>query len=691
MEFTIDIDTGGSFTDGFFTSGNGAEQVKVDTTPHDLTVCFLSCIEEGAKRFDVSPEELLSRTAIIRYSTTIGTNCLLQRRGPKLGIMVTEGFQDTLYAPPYGDVAPEAVKLLDSIAIHGMRIGIKEETGASGKILQPLDEEDVRQVVEYLLDSGAKGIVVSLHNSAVNASHEQGIKALIDSEYPRHYLGSVPALTASAITSHSNDQVRTHTAVLNAYIHRDMVRYLYRADELLRQRGYRRPLLVVHSNGGTARVAKTTALNTYNSGPVAGLIGCSKMADELYGVKDFVSVDVGGTSVDIGVGVGGRIVSDREPAIEGVKIGLPMVTVGTAAGGGGSIARVDYDSNGIMVGPDSAGALPGPVAYDLGGVEPTVTDADLVLGYLDPDYFLSGRKKLTRDKSIAAINNMIAGSLGLSAEVAAKNIVRTSEDDVAGQIREHVERRGLKPGDLTLFAFGGGGGTRCCGYASRLGIPRVIVFGFNAVASAFGASSMDILHTYERATHIKLKSDSGEYPNTDWQTFNNVVSEMVAVAERDMRGEGFSTEDLTYTLELGLRGGEGLHWIEFPFFRLQQDTDAIKLNDLYTALCGTESGELAIEIIALKVTCVTPHYRLPTFDDQGPHPKKAQKGMRDVYWGEGYINTRIFERDLLQCGNRIEGPAIIEAPDTTYVVHPNWSYTVDRYLNGILEVNRNEG
>ncbi|MGB2885485.1 MAG: hydantoinase/oxoprolinase family protein, partial [Dehalococcoidia bacterium] len=526
---------------------------------------------------------------------------------------------------------------------------------------------------------------------ALNPHHEQNVKDIIDSEYPRHYLGSVPVLTACAITAHSDNYIRTNSAILNAYIHRDMVRYLYRADELLRQHGYRKPLLVTHSSGGVARVAKTTALNTYNSGPVAGLIGCSKVANELYGIQNFISVDVGGTSVDIGVGAGGEVTPEQKPTIEGFKIGLPMVTLGTAAGGGGSIARIAPDSGSIQVGPDSAGALPGPVSYDLGGLEPTITDADLVLGYLDPDYFLGGKKMLVKDKAVAAINSLIASGLGVSVEEAAWRIVQTSEEDVAQQIRATIEKRGLQPDTLTLFAFGGGGGTRCCGYASRLGITKVIVFAFNAVASAFGASTMDILHTYESSAHITLKSSSGTYPAAEWRSFNEAIEEMVNSAQRDMRGEGFAPESLSFTLELGILGTNGLQWIESPLIHLEQEDQARKMAENYASQSGTDSGEMVIERISLKAECVTPHYQLPEFSEQGIDPKKAQKGVREVYWSANRVKTNIYERDLLQCGNRIEGPAIIEAPDTTYVIPSGWNYTVDKYLNGIMEVSRNEG
>ena len=684
MNYTIDIDTGGSFTDGFITAGDRIEMVKVDTTPHDLTVCFLDCIEEGANRLGFNVEELLSKTSIIRYSTTIGTNCLLQKNGPKLGMIVTEGSAKSLYAT-YGENT-EAAEILADIVPMSMRVEAEEEIDDSGNAIKQLDEEGIRQAVEFLLDSGARSIVISLKNSALNASHEVQAKAAVDGEYPRHYLGSVPVLTASAVTAHRENNVRTNTAILNAYIHRDMVRYLYRADEILRQRGYRKPLLVTHSSGGAARVAKTTALNTYNSGPVAGLIGCSKMARELYGVDNFVSVDVGGTSVDIGVGVGGKVTADREPTVEKIRIGLSMVTLGTAAGGGGSIARVDFASKSVTVGPDSAGALPGPVCYDLGGFDPGITDADLVLGYLDENYFLGGKKKVTKDKALSAVKDSIADMLEVSVEEAAWKIIQTSESDVARQIRDNIEVKGQKPEDLTLFAFGGGGGLRCCGYASHLGIKRVIVFNYSAVASAFGASTMDILHTYENSSQIPLRSSSGAFLAAEWKRFNQTIAEMVAGAERDMRGEGFTDEAFSFMVELGFCAKGEFQWIELPLCQLQQEDEARKLAEAYACNADPDSLEIVIENITLKAECAVPHYQLPVFKDGGINPQKAQKGTRDVYWGKEYVNTKIYERDKLECGNKIAGPAVIEASDTTYVVPSNWTYTVDKYLNGIMEV-----
>jgi len=314
-----------------------------------------------------------------------------------------------------------------------------------------------------------------------------------------------------------------------------------------------------------------------------------------------------------------------------------------------------------------------------------------VLGYLDPNYFLGGRKLLVRERAVTAINEHIASRMGLSVEEAAWQIVQTSEDDVARQIKAVVDGRRLKPDSLTLFAFGGGGGVRCSGYASRLGVSRVMVFAFNAVASAFGASTMDILHTYESSVHISLRSSSGTYPTAEWQLFNEAVAQMIRSAQRDMRGEGFSVESLSFTLELGVHGAGGVHWMDSPLILLEEEGQARKLVEAYFSCSGVNSGKVTIERVSLQARCATPHHQLPEFPEQGASPVGAMKGARRVYWGDGYVETNVYERDLLRCGNMIDGPAIVEASDTTYAVPGGWSYTVDKYLNGTMERSRNEG
>ncbi|MFC1919328.1 hydantoinase/oxoprolinase family protein [Chloroflexota bacterium] len=690
MMFTIDIDTGGTFTDGFFTKGIEAKWVKVDTTPHDLAVCLMECIREGARVFDLEMEDMLHQTNVIRYSTTIGTNSLIQKIGPKLGIIVTKGFENTLYASIQSrvDVSGDFPKYLESFVQPQMIIGLEEEIDNSGNVLCPLDDEEIRQAMECLLESGARTIVISLRNSYFNAVHEQRAKNIIESEYPRHYLGSVPVLLSSEVTTRTNDHLRANVVILSAYLRQDMVRFLYRADEELHKTGYTKPLLVTHSTGGVARVAKTTAIDTYNAGPTSGLMGCSLIAKELYGIEDFVSIDVGGTSIDVGVVTDAKPSLSLQPRIEEIPVNIPLIEILSLGGGGGAIAKVQIESGTIIVGPESAGAMPGPASYDLGGTKATVTDADLVLGFLDPDYFLGGIKKLNRERAFTAIQDQIAAPLGITVEQAAYKIVQAVEEETAKRIRRYIEESKLEIGKIGLFVFGGAGGTRCCRYASYLGMHRVMVFAFNAVASAVGSSLLDVLHIYESPIGYTLRSSSGSYlAKNKYEEFNAIVRHQQSAALRDMRGEGFSAENISYRLELELWGNLGGRILEAPFLYLESEDpikSICKSYDRQSSVAPVQ-GEIRAEAFRLSARCPTPHYQFPKLEPAEADSSKAFKGKREVYWGENYVPTVIFEQELLDCGNQVEGPAIIESRNTTCVVPPGWKYIVDSYLNGLLE------
>ena len=374
MGYTIDIDTGGTFTDGFIGFDDRVETVKVPTTPHDLTVCFLECINAGAARFGVTVEDLLYETDIIRFSNTIGTNTIIQRDGSPLGFLVTAGNEDL--APTHQNDNKSPLVSADMV------LGIEEQVDRSGKLVKSPDEKTIMAAAQELIDRGASCLVVALTHSEYNPENEHLLRKTVKKEYPRDFLGSVPVFLSSDISRRSGTAERINAALLNAYIHAKLTRLLYKAGEDLRQKLYRKNLFIVHNNGAVARVAKTRAINTYNSGPAAGLLG-AQLIGSLYEVTDLISADMGGTSFDLAYVRNGQPSYTLKPDVEGFKVNVPMMDIRTLGAGGGSIASI---ANGkLMVGPQSAGALPGPVCFDLGGTEPTVTDADLILGILDPE------------------------------------------------------------------------------------------------------------------------------------------------------------------------------------------------------------------------------------------------------------------------------------------------------------------
>jgi N-methylhydantoinase A len=668
MKFTIDIDNGGTFTDGFFTGDGRIEWVKVDTTPHDLTVCFLRCIEEGAGKFGLTVPQLLHETEVIRFSTTHATNTLIQRSGPRLGLIVTKGYEESLYAPSGRSPA------LDFIIPAEMVVGID---GGGGK---EIDREQVRLAIRSILGRGARMIVVSLYRAHRDPADEMKIREIADDDYPKHYLGAVPLLLSNEVSTTTDDASRTNVALLNAYFHPDMVGFLYKAEDDVRKLGYRKPLLVVHADGGVARVAKTTAIMTHNSGPSAGILGTSYMS-RLYDLPYVASMDIGGTSADISLVLNGRHGYKRETSLEGLPVKLPVIEVYPTAAGGGSIARPV--NKGVKVGPDSAGAMPGPACYSLGGSEATSTDAAVVLGYIDPDYFLGGQRKLDAALARQVINEKLAGPLSISREACGRLVTEAMEDICAEDIAGLIKAGGYQPADFVLFSFGGAGGLYCAGIADKVGIPRVYCFRFSSVFSAFGSSCADVLHTYESLARLTLKREAGQ---AEVKAFNKIVKGLEESVLRDMRGEGFPPEKVSFSLEIEAESGDTTVVLESPVVLLEGPEDAAKIIDAFAALNGPGAiDEMKINLLRLRATSPAAHPELATHDFVGEDPEPALKGHRQAYWKDGAARTAIYVQSKLSCGNIVRGPAIIESDDTTILVPAGKKYTVDKLLNGVIE------
>lgn len=672
MGYTIDIDTGGTFTDGFFVHEKKVETVKVPTTPHDLTICFLECIKAGAESFEVQLEDMLMETDVIRFSTTIGTNTLIERNGTKIGLLVSHR----------DDAAPELTddEAGSPLVYPEMVTTLKGAMGGDGRITEELDREEVLKTSQELLDRGARCLVVSLENSAYNPSHERQVREWIKEEYPRDYLGSVPVFLASDITNLPGAQERTNTAVVNAYIHSRLVKFLYKAEDDLKKRFFSRPLLIVHATGGVARVAKTKSINTYNSGPAAGLMGVAALS-RLYKIKHLVSGDMGGTSFDIGVVRNGQPNFTLRPVIEDLPLSTPMVAINAIGAGGGSIATVRRSV--LQVGPQSAGALPGPACFSLGGTNATTTDADVVLGYINPDYYLGGKMKLDMAKAAQAIEANVARQLEVDVLGAALAIRDKIDAYMGEEIRKTIDVIGhdFEP---AMVIYGGAGSTHCCGVASFAGIKKIIAPLYASVFSANSLSSMDVWHIYSRRLGQWIKKNGSVFMEDS--IVEQIVKDMYAEAVRDMRGEGFTDDQVTNSVEFFLSKGNnapearvlinGLDWAgEFTKAFEKQAPKLFAANEVFSPA------------MFFHATAKIPHYEMTRFDTGGTDPSMALIGSRSVCFDKtaGMVQTKVYERFKLQPGNVIEGPAIVDAKDTTYVVRGGWKYTVDEYFNGIFE------
>ena len=592
--FTIDIDTGGTFTDGFITRDGELMTVKVLSTPHDLTVCFADCIREASKRLNLPVTELLSNTAVVRYSSTIGVNTLITRTGAKIGLIVSKGFQDTIYARDQKEAEP----LFDLVS-RDMVIEVQEGVNERGDVTGSLPKDKVIESMQYLIDMGARAIVVSLKNSHLNPVHEKQIKKIIKEQYPNFYLGSVRVFLASEVSDQPGDFYRTNAVVINGYIHDSLVRYLYKAEDELKANLYKHSLMIAHSHGGIARVAKTRAIDTFSSGPALGLLGAAKIG-KLYHLESVMTVDDGGTSLDLGLIKNGALPYSYNPHISGLPVSVPMIYTVSKPLASGSIAHLDGSKN-LQIGPQSAGARPGPACFNLGGLEPTVTDADVALGLLDPDYFLGGRVKLNKDRSISAIKTRIADPLKISVEEAAHLIRITAEKKIENEIHEFLKGEGVQEFEqshMALIVFGGAGPTHCCGFPDNLGFNQILISPYSSVFSAFGSSTTDLLHMYTK--HVRITLCDGVDYLTDFDAFNQVVKENMEFARRDIQGEGFSPDDALFTLDL--LGDEELSGVRISMENLflQSSSDVQRICREFRKAIGSQVKKVTVSTIVLK-------------------------------------------------------------------------------------------
>ncbi len=709
---TIDVDVGGTFTDMVLTLDGATSYRKVPTTPYDLSVGFMQVVEEAAVEAGLSLDELVARIDTVRYSTTVAMNRLLERSGPRVALITTEGHEDATLIGK-GAQWIDGTRLDERRALPHMHkprpivpreliVGVKERVDGTGAVIRPLNEDDVREKVRTLVDRGARAFVVSLLWSFVNPEHEHRVKEIIREEYRDYHVGYLPVILSSEVVSRLGEYGRSNTAILDAYLQRSMQIELSGTWDKLRERGYRGPFFMIHNTGGCADLFKTTASRTYNGGPIAGLIGAREIA-EVLGSPNVVTADVGGTSFDIGLVVGDSVRNyEFNPIIDHWMVSTTMLQSLSIGAGGGSIAWLNAAlGNRLEVGPQSAGSYPGPVAYGLGGTEPTVTDANLVLGYLSPGDFFGGRMQLDRDAAERAIKERIADPMGIEPVEAAALIRRIIDDKMASAIRKEVTLRGYRPSDFTLFAFGGGGPTHMAGYMGE--IPRAVMFPFSPVFCAYGSSIMDVVHLYERSARMVLLEPMTGAPTTDYDRFNAIVRELMEEARREVESEGLDWSQAVVSLEIDALYGGQIHSKRASSPRLflasEDDVRAVyarfeaEFADAFSPLAVNVPGGVYIDTFVLRVAIPGQELVLPELELDGGDPSAARIGSRPAYWPQagGWADTPVYELDRLAPGNELHGPAIIQSALTTAVVPPGARFTIDAHGLGILEAAEAQG
>lgn len=702
------MDIGGTFTDCHLRLDGRTISRKTETTTYDLSVGFLRVLEESAREAELSLDELLGATESIRYSTTVAMNRLLERRGPRLGLLTSEGFEDFV-AIGRGSQWADGLSIEEQRQVaraekpvplipRELTLGIRERIDSRGRIVRPLDEEDVRRKIHALVDQGVRGFVVCLLWSFLNPVHELRLQEIFRQEYPDTTLGAMPMLLSHQVLPKHLEYQRAMTTILNAYLHQIIAEEIGAISDELRRRGYRHPLYLVHNTGGMAESFRTSAIETFNGGPVAGLMGSAHWG-KIYGLPNILTADMGGTSFDFSLVVQGSTrLYDYQPVIDKWMVGSTMLWTRSIGAGGGSVAWInELLGNRLEVGPRSAGAMPGPAAYNQGGSEPTVTDADVILGYLNPRRFHGGQKPLSRAKAGRAVEERIARPLHLSVEEAALLIKKVVDARMGQTIYKETALRGYNPRDFTLFAYGGAGPSHCCGFGAFAGIERIVVFPHSPVFCAYGSSTLDTLHLYELSRRLPLLEARSRRFLEDCEPFNEAVRALQEKARRDFTGEGFAAEEILYQLEVDMRYGGQLDIKRTAapslFLHGEEDVKAlcrafeVEYSAAYSPLSVFPESGVEVENFVLKAFVPGPKAAPALHEPAGTEAGSALKEERQVCWEEdrGFVPTPVYAGEELLCGHRLQGPAVIESDHTTLVVSPGWSYHKDRYLNGVLE------
>jgi len=692
----VSVDIGGTFTDCFVAWDDRYVEGKALTTHHNLALGFNDSLADACQQLNVQPTTVLSQVDSVRYATTLGTNALIERKGPRVGLLVTSGFKHTVplsRARGYGEGLPE-IEQMDipnarrptPIVPIPMIREIRERVDYLGAVFWQLDEDDVRLRIRELVDQGAEALVVTFTNSVVNPVHELRVREIFLEEYPAHLLGSIPLLLSHQIAGRKGEYARATSSIIDAFLHQTMYYGLGTLELNLRAQGYDKPMLVSHNSGGMAQLNSTDALQTVHSGPVSGIAASEYLATQAE-LGNVVATDMGGTSFDIGIVVqGGLKYYDFNPVIDRWLVSVPMVHLVTLGAGGGSIARYERMYKTVEIGPQSAGSDPGPACYDRGGMNPTVTDADLLLGYLDPTNYANGRIALNPKRAKQAIEDHLADELDMTPIEISKLIKRQVDGNMANGIATELRTRGYEPEDFTILAYGGNGPLHACGIANALGVSRILAPPFSATFSACGAGNVNQMHIHEMSTWTVLFNPGGKSLFGDFATFNAGVEELERRGRADLLRQGLPLEQIRYRLEVDMRyGNQRVQTaVVTALSRLRSQADVLALMDQFHARYGerfgegSQSPEAGVRINTLRVCSFVeqPSVRFAKLAINGKSRLScAPVGNRPCHFlGEpAAIDTPVFGENALAEGTVIEGPAVITTRATTYLVEPHWT------------------
>ncbi|MFH1650732.1 MAG: hydantoinase/oxoprolinase family protein [Chloroflexota bacterium] len=683
MSFRIAIDCGGTFTDGISVDAAGVMvTAKARTTPEDLTIGIRNTLESLAQQHQLDLSGFMQKTSLIVHGTTVGTNTLLTRSGPRTGVITTQGYRDIIEFRniPKANMYDWRMPCPEPLAPRYYRVEVTERLDRKGEVKTPLDEESVRKAVAHLKKEGVQAIAVTLLFSFLNPAHENRVAEIVKEEYPEAYV----ALSSQVIPIIGEFE-RTSTTLISAYISGAVNKYLAELEKMLKSQGFKGELLIMQNNGGveTAEIAIEKPATIASSGPAAGPIAASIMG-QLHNEKNLISVDMGGTSFDVGVISNGVIPTKPETLLSDIKLALPVIDVTAIGAGGGSIAWIDV-ANTLRVGPRSAGAVPGPACYGTGGQEATVTDADVILGYISPDFFLGGEMPLRKDLSEQVVAEKVGKPLGLNATEAAAAIYKVINAGMADAVSYAFTRRGYDPRDFTLSVGGAAGPVHGVRIMQELGIAKLLITKMAPIYCAFGMLGVDMKHDFTRFYYAQ-----GHV--LDLERVKQLYDEMEKEALETLERQGVSEEMRSLERYMKLRYFGQFRELEVPWPGGPITPEAINagvaaFHAKHKELFGSSNENYPLEYMSFGLTAIgrVPNLKFKKAEHGGADPSAARKGERDAYFEEssGFIKTAVYDGDLLRHGNILEGPCVVEEKMTSIVIPPGFKMTVDEHGNYI--------
>ncbi len=683
MAYRLGVDTGGTFTDLALANDTTGELVlhKLPSTPRDPSEAIVRGLMELLELRGLGPDSV----AYLGHGTTVGTNAIIERKTARTALITTQGFRDVieLARQRRPDLYDLDVDKPRPLVPRNLRFEVRERTAYDGSIVTPLDEGQVRSIVGRLRELDVSAVAVCFLHSFVNPAHERRVKEIFGDFHPRCFVS-----LSSEVLPEFREYERFSTTMTNAALVPVMAGYLRRLEKGAAETGLRAGLRIMQSSGGVmGSVAATERpINTLFSGPSAGVIGASHVAAQA-GFPDIITFDMGGTSTDVCLVEDGKPLVTTQRVVDGFPVKCPTLDVHSIGAGGGSVGWVD--SGGFLkVGPGSAGAWPGPACYSQGGTEPTVTDANIVLGRLNETHLLGGRMRIDSSLSVKALTRL-GERLGMGPVAAARGVIRIVNSNIIGAIRVISVEKGYDPRRFTLMAFGGAGPLHAAQLARDLGIPQLLVPESPGVLCALGLLLADLRADFG---HTFLTPAA----NPDLAGVNQLLAELEEQARVWLRREDASAERSFIERSADMRYIGQDYELPVPVLAGTIDESTVgalvsRFHEAHELVHGYASPDAAVEFVALRVVARSLVSK-PTFAAgrvSASDPSSALVGSRRVYFDETseFVDTPLYDRLRLVQGSRVDGPAVIEQMDSTTVVLPGQSATVDQYRNIVIREN----